>query len=321
MGGTFGLPYVWLSDDSRTHTTILKLSGRLGRVGVWLNLLGASSASAESDAARAIEEMGYGSLWFGEGPTNKEALVHAGILLAATRRIVVGTGIANIYVRDPMAMQLGALALADAYPGRFVLGMGVSHAPLVRGRGHEYGRPVATMRAYLDAMDAVEYVPPAPAEPLPRVLAALRPRMLDLARDRSDGAHPYLVPVSHTRRARTALGDGPLLVPEMAVVLEPDAERARAVAREHLAPYMALPNYAENWRMEGFGDADLAGGGSDALVDALVAWGDEDAVAGRVREHLEAGADHVLLQPLVDDLDGAVAQLGALAPLLLSRDA
>jgi probable F420-dependent oxidoreductase len=290
---------------------------RLGRVGVWLGLLGTRSAEEERAAAAEIEELGYGALWFGESPAYKEAFAHAAILLASTRRIVVATGIANIYVRDPLAMTSAAHALAEAYPGRFVLGMGVSHAPLVERRGHHYGRPLAAMRDYLDGMNRARYAPPDPAEPLARVLAALKPKMLGLARDRADGAHTYLVTPRHTARARDVLGDGPVLAPELAMVLQTDPERARVVAREHLATYLTLPNYLNNLGEEGFDDRDFADGGSDRLVDALVAWGDADAIADRVRRHLEAGADHVAVHPVTKDLGEAMSELRALAPTLL----
>ena len=173
------------------------------------------------------------------------------------------------------------------------------------------------MRAYLDAMDAARYGPPPPAEALPRVLAALRPRMLGLARDRTHGAHPYLTTPRHTARAREVLGAGPVLAPEQGFVLDTDPARARAVAREHLAPYLKLPNYVNSWREEGFEDADVADDGSDRLVDALIAWGDEAAVAARVREHLDAGADHVCVQPVTSDFARALDELRALAPAVL----
>jgi probable F420-dependent oxidoreductase len=302
---------------SETPTAIEdRLRRRLGPVGVWLTLLGTRSADEERAALAEIEELGYGAFWFGEGAASKEAFAHAGILLAAARRMVIATGIASIYVRDPIAMNNGGQALADAYPGRFVLGMGVSHAPMVQSRGHDYGRPLTAMREYLDVMDGVRYVPPPPAEPLPRMLAALRPKMLELARDRSHGAHTYLVTPKHTARARETLGTRPLLVPEQGVVLETQPQAARAVARTHLAAYLQLPNYLNSWRQEGFEEADFADGGSDRLVDALVAWGDVDAVAARVREHLDAGADHVTIQPVTTDAGRALAELRALAPAL-----
>jgi probable F420-dependent oxidoreductase len=291
------------------------IAARLGPVGVWLTLLGSRRADEERAAVAEIEELGYGALWIGEGP-NKEAFAHAGILLAASRRIVIATGIASIWARDPMAMNNGAQALAEAYPSRFVLGMGVSHGPIVQARGHDYRRPLTAMREYLDAMDAVRYRPPPPPEPLPRVLAALRPRMLELARDRTDGAHPYLVTPRHTARARGILGEERLLAPEQGVVLETDPQRAREIARAHLAGYLRLPNYVNSWREEGFDERDLADGGSDRLVDALVAWGDAEAIVARVREHLDAGADHVAIQPVTTDVARAVAELRELAPAL-----
>jgi probable F420-dependent oxidoreductase len=264
-----------------------------------------------------LEELGYGALWLGEGDSGKESFSHAAIALAATRRIVIATGISNIWVRDATAMAAGAHTLGEAFPGRFLLGLGVSHAGQLEARGHEYRRPVATMRAYLDGMEAAEYAGPRPPEPVPRVLAALRPRMIELARERTDGVHPYFVPVEHTVRARAALGPGKLLAPEQAVLLERDVGRARQLGRSHLEWYLTMPNYVENLRWLGFGDEDFARGGSDRLVDALVAWGGEDAIRARVRAHLDAGADHVCLQPIGGDGGLGVEQLRELAPALL----
>ncbi|HZQ65617.1 MAG TPA: TIGR03620 family F420-dependent LLM class oxidoreductase [Gaiellaceae bacterium] len=292
---------------------------RLGRVGVWLGRLGWMPAAVEREASARIESLGFGTLWYSESHSNKEALSHGALLLAATERITVASGIANVYARDPTAAAAGANALAEAYPGRFLLGLGVSHPTQVAPRGHEYRSPVATMRDYLDAMDAAGYEGPTPAEPFPRVLAALRPRMLELAAQRADGAHPYLVTVEHTRRARELLGNGPLLAPEQFVLLEPDASAARDAARTALSWYLQQPNYANALRWLGFGDEDLAPIASDRLVDALVAWGDEEAVAERVRAHLEAGADHVCVQPIGRGRDElGLDQLDRLAPALLA---
>jgi probable F420-dependent oxidoreductase len=299
------------SDEVRTERE------RLGRVGVWLAALRPASIEDERAAARRIEELGYGSLWCGEGVGGKEAFAHQSVLLAATERIVTGTGIANVWARHPATMQGGGATLGAAYPGRFVLGVGVSHAPLVEPSGQRYEKPLAHMVHYLDGMDAAEAGSPATALPVPRVLAALRPRMLELARQRADGAHPYFVPSVHSARAREALGPDKLLIPEQAVVLETDGTRARRVAREHMHGYLQLPNYVNNLRYLGFSEADLAEGGSDLLVDAIVAWGDEEAITRRVREHLDGGADHVLLQPL-GALPEALGQLEALAPALLA---
>jgi probable F420-dependent oxidoreductase len=285
----------------------------LGRFGVWLGSIGMLGAEAERAAARELEAAGYGAIWFGESPFNKEALSHAALLLDATEHVTVATGIASIWLRAPASAANGAATLAEAHPGRFVLGLGVSHAPLVGFLGQDYARPLTRMREYLDAMDEARYTAAPPPEPAPRVLGALAPKMLELARDRAHGAHPYLVTPEHTRRAREILATGQLLAPEQAFVLEVDPERARAVARGHLEMYLGLPNYRDNWLRTGFDEADLADGGSDRLVDALVAWGDEDAVRQRVEEHVAAGADHVALQALGDE---PVRQLTRLAPAL-----
>lgn len=291
----------------------------LGPVGVWLSALGGASAAEARDALIAVEGLGYPAVWIGEGPQNKEALSHAAILLSCTSSIVVATGIANIYARDALATKLGSLALGDAFPGRFVLGIGASHASLVTRRGHEYERPLTAMRSYLDAMDEARYLPPAPTQPVPLVLAALRRRMLELARDRADGAHPYFVPVAHTERARAILGSGPLLAPELMIVLDEQPERARAAARRVARFYLDLPNYANNLRDFGYEDEDFADGGSDRLIDAIFAWGSQDAIRQRVDEHLAAGADHVAVQPIAPSLGEAVAVLERLAPALLRR--
>src|SRR5712691_7538382 len=192
----------------------------LGRVGVWLGPLSLRPAAEMRGIARELEELGFGAIWFGEGVGTKECFTQAATLLAWTERVVVATGIANIYARDPMAMANGARTLADAYPGRFLLGLGVSHAPSVAERGHEYARPLSTMRAYLDAMDEAIFRGVEPAEPAPRVLAALGPKMLSLAAERAWGAHPYFVPVELSAMARDVMGEGPLLAPEQAFLLE-----------------------------------------------------------------------------------------------------
>jgi probable F420-dependent oxidoreductase len=290
---------------------------RLGRVGVWLASLRPATIEQERAAARRIESVGYGSLWAGEVIGGKEAFAHQSVLLNATEQIVTGTGIANIWARHPATMQAGAATLGAAFPGRFVLGIGVSHAPIVERSGQTYDRPFTRMVEYLNGMDRVTGDVPVTEIPVPRVLAALGPKMLALARDRADGAHPYFVPVEHTPVARQILGPDRLLIPEQAVVLSTDAEQARNVARSHTTTYLRLPNYVNNLRRLGYSDEDLAGAGSDRLVDAIVAWGDEEQIANRVRAHLQAGADHVLLQPL-GDLSSAVAQLERLAPAVLA---
>ena len=199
-------------------------------------------------------------------------------------------------------MACGQKTLAEAYPNRFLLGLGVSHAPLVEQlRGHRYEKPVATMRAYLDAMDQAPYrsVPP-PTKPL-RVLAALGPKMLELSRERADGAHPYNVNPEHTAQAREILGPKPYLCPEQAVVLETDADKARRIGREFLGLYLTLPNYANNFLRLGFDESDFKDGGSDRLIDAIIAWGDLNAIRNRIHAHHRAGADHVCVQVLTAD--------------------
>ncbi|MGW7003068.1 TIGR03620 family F420-dependent LLM class oxidoreductase [Streptomyces sp. NPDC054933] len=291
------------------------LKQRLGRTGVWLSSLSTVAADEERRAVAVIEELGYGTLWFGEGTAGKEALTHAAVLLSASRRLMIATGIANIYGRDATAAASGANTLSEAWQGRFLLGLGVSHLPLVSGRGHDYAKPVSTMRAYLDAMDATPFDAPLP-DPVPRVLAALRPKMLELAATRAQGAHPYFVTPEHTRRAREVLGPGPLLAPEQAVVVDTDPERARATARGYAARYLALPNYVNNLRELGFSDSDFDNGGSDALIDAVVPWGDLETLREHIREHFRAGADHVAVQPIAQRLDRQLDDLRLLAPVL-----
>lgn len=247
------------------------------------------------DIARELEQLGYSAVWFPNGPG---MLDRARELLDATSRIVVATGIASIWMHPAEEVAAAHHALAQTHPRRFLLGLGVSHAHLVnREEAGRYRRPVERMLAYLDALDAA----PTPVPREERILAALGPRMLEIARTRSVGAHPYLVTPEHTRRAREALGTGPLLAPEQAMVLETQPERARSIARTHLARYLQAPNYTNNWLRLGFTPDDFTNGGSDRLVDALVAWGSMDTIRERVAQHFHAGADHVCLQVLTAD--------------------
>ena len=295
-----------------------ELRDRLGRVGVWLGAIAMTAAAAERAAIASIEGLGYSAIWFGEGPANREAFSHAGLLLAGSERIMVASGIANIWVRDAAAASNGANALNEAYDERFLLGLGVSHAQVVNSRGHNYAKPVAAMRAYLEAIDAHHYHAPAPAHQSAVVLGALRTKMLELAREYTAGAHPYFVPSAHTARARAVLGPVPLLAPEQVVVLESDPARAREIGRRHMAGYLGLPNYLDNLRTLGFDDDDFAEGGSERLVDAIVAWGDGEAIAQRVREHLDAGADHVAVQVYAETPAAVLPHLQQLAPALLA---
>lgn len=277
------------------------LAQLLGRVGVW-SLAPDSWPAARGQAfARDVESLGYRVLWIPETGMSRDVFAHAGLLLAATQRLVIATGIANIWARDPVAMRNGERALAEAYPGRFVLGLGVSHAPVVKRRSEgTYEKPLENMRRYLEAMDKARYAAPEPAEPAPRLLAALGPKMLALAAELTVGAHPYFVPVSHTPYARRAMGPNALLAPEQAVVLETDVNTAREIARKHMAGYLRLENYANSLRRLKWSEEDIAGP-SDGLVDAIVAHGDANALVARIRAHLDGGADHVAVQVLNDD--------------------
>jgi probable F420-dependent oxidoreductase len=290
----------------------------LGRFGAWSFALQANPAAVAQSAVADLEAMGYGAVWIPESVGSKEAMSHAGLLLDGGERIVIATGIANIYARDPMAAANGCRTLAEAYPGRFVLGLGVSHAPSVAARGSTYASPVKTMRAYLDAMEAARYVGPEAPEPAPLLLAALGPRMLELAAERTDGAHPYFVPVEHTAMARSILGPEPCLAVEMTAVMETDPAEARRIARAFARHYLALPNYANNLRRIGYTDDDLAGEGSDRAIDAVIAWGDAVTIAERARQHLDAGADHVCIQlRAASSSDICLAQHRELTAILL----
>jgi probable F420-dependent oxidoreductase len=220
-------------------------------------------------------------------------------LLANTSSLIVASGIANIYARDPLATVGGQMGLNEQSGGRFLLGIGVSHQRIVAGmRGHEYGKPIETMRNYLAAMKKAPYMAPKPAETPKTVLAALGPKMLALSRDEADGAHPYNVSPAHTAQARKILGPGKWLCVEQKIILETNADRARDAARKMLAMYLQAPNYLNNWRRMGFNDADFLNGGSDRLIDDNFAWGDQAAVVNRIEEHWAAGADHVCVQSI-----------------------
>ncbi|OLT10677.1 LLM class F420-dependent oxidoreductase [Actinomadura sp. CNU-125] len=281
----------------------------LGRVGIWTFAFDGQPATRVREAAAEIEELGYGAIWFGEA-FGRDSVGQAWLLLEATRRTVVAAGIANVAFRDPIAMAGAERTLGEAFPGRYLLGLGGQRVDAESGEMDGYamppvGRPVSMMRGYLDAMDAVPAHGPVPAVPRRRVLAALGPRMLELAAERSWGAHPYFVPVEHTARARKIMGPDAFLGVEQAVVLDTDLERAREVARAHVGMYVqAAPHQRANVERFGYGEdasGGPGGGPTDRLVDAIVAHGDAETIAARVREHLAAGADHVCLQMLTAD--------------------
>jgi probable F420-dependent oxidoreductase len=259
------------------------------------------TAAAAAEFAKRVEGWGYGALWVPEA-RGRNVLVISSWLLANTKTLTVGTGIANIYGRDPQSTASGQLALAEQSGGRFLLGLGVSHVPLVEGlRGHRYGKPVETMRDYVEAMRRASYAAPRPAEIPKTVIAALGPGMLALAGSHTDGAHPYLVSPAHTKEARHLLGPDKLLCPEQTVLAETDPARARRTGRAWLGRYLEMTNYRNNLLRLGFGTPDFAGGGSDRLVDAMIAWGDAAGIRRRIDEHWAAGADHVCIQALNPD--------------------
>jgi probable F420-dependent oxidoreductase len=292
-----------------------RLRERLGRVGVWTFAFDAQRWSRVDAAAREIESLGFRALWVPEGGGSRDVTSHLALLLGATKEITVASGIANITAREPDVLNAAAVTLVDAFGDRLVLGIGVGHEYTTERRGLTWKGPLDRMHTYLDRMDASDHLP-APAHPPQRMLAALGDGMLRLAAERTLGAHTYFVPVPHTAHAREVLGPEPVLAVEQTAVLTRDRAEAFRIGRAWTADYLELPNYANNWRRLGFGD-DVGGGGSDRLVEAAIAWGDADAVARRVREHLDAGADHVCVQLVFDD-DGEVglSDLAELAPAL-----
>lgn len=292
----------------------------IGHVGIWTSALDAEPVPAVREAVLEVEELGYGAVWVPES-VRREVIANSAVLLAATTSMVVATGIANLWARDAIAMSNAQKTLTAAYPERFLLGIGVSHAPFVQANvAQTYGKPFSTMVNYLDRMDAAPYE----AAPLPvdtvRVLGALGPKMVELSGRRASGAHTYFVPPEHTADSRARLGEEALLCPELAVILETDRLLARDIARKHMATYLKLPNYRNNLLRLGFTEDDLLLPGSERLVDALVARGDEEAVRARVREHLDAGASHVCIQVLADGNSGLpMSQWRRLAPALLDQ--
>jgi probable F420-dependent oxidoreductase len=286
---------------------------KLKNLGVWAGTDGFSAADAAA-FARRLEAWGYGALWVSEA-VGREVFSACAWLLANTSELIIASGIANIYARDSFSAAAAQKGLNEQSGGRFLLGLGVSHIPLVEGvRKLQYGKPVTTMRAYLRAMAEATYQAVPPATSPITVLAALGPKMLKLAGESADGAHPYNVTPEHTRQARALLGQGKLLCVEQGAILESNPAAARATARRFLAMYLTLPNYVDNWRRLGFTDADFAGGGSDRLVDAVIVWGDEKAIRKRIDEHWQAGADHVCVQAIGQTALPDERLLGLLAP-------
>ena len=272
----------------------------IGRYGIWFGAIDALSTTAAKQAAQHIESLGFGALWVAEA-VGRDPFVSSAVLLGATTKLSVATGIANIYARDPMTMVAGQKTVAEAFPDRFLLGLGVSHGHLVAGlRKHDYSKPFSHMVDYLDRMDASRFMAQGPEHDPGRLLAALGPKMLELSASKANGAHPYFTTPEHTATARATLGADALLAPEQMVVLSTDPVEARRIARGGMKIYLGLPNYWNNLLRLGFTEDDRADGGSDRLVDAIVAWGTDAQIGARVGEHVEAGADHVCIQVLRD---------------------
>lgn len=285
-----------------------------GRIGVFAGPLNGQPSAVQREFVREMERLGYGTLWYGESLA-QEAFARGAIYLAATERLVVASGIANIWVRDAAAMANGGRTLAEAWPGRFILGIGVSHAPMMKMRGHDYARPYSAMRGYLEAMDAATWRGPEADLP-PIVLAALGPKMVGLAGERTAGAYPYFTTTAHIREVRSILGPQPFLAADLPVVLAADLAAARAIGNRHLAYYMAVANYRNNLLRLGWSETELEPPGSDALFEAIVAWGDLDRIGDEVRKRYEAGADQVVLNLVAADPSAPpFDELRRLAPL------
>ncbi|MDG1204926.1 MAG: TIGR03620 family F420-dependent LLM class oxidoreductase [Pseudomonadales bacterium] len=269
----------------------------LNKLGVWYFLDGMPSSMA-AETAKRIESLGYNTLWIPE-TAGRDPYASASWLLANTEKLNVATGIASIYHREPGVTVAGQKTLAEQSGDRFLLALGVSHQQFVEGvRKITYGKPVTTMRKYLNAMDEAPYMAFPPATEPKRLIAALGPRMLELARDKCAGAHPYFTSPKHTKMAREILGPDALLCVEQKVLLEADADIARKAARAVASVYMGLPNYRNNWLRMGLNESDFENGGSDRFIDETFAWGNLEQVRDRIEEHYAAGADHVCIQPV-----------------------
>jgi probable F420-dependent oxidoreductase len=272
----------------------------LGKFGLWF-FLDAMPAEETLKFARMGEKLGYSALWIPEA-VGRHPFAHAGYLLAQTERLILATGIANIYARDPITMAAGARSLAEQSGGRFILGIGVSHKHLVTGlRGHDYSKPYSYMAEYLSKMKTSMYKAAPPKEEPPILLAALHPKMLALAAGEANGTHTYFTTPEHTAKFRSAIGAKPWICAAQAVILETDAARARDAARNYMQIYLRAPNYIRSVKNVGFTDADVAENGSDRLVDAIVAWGTADKIRERIDAHLKAGANHVCILPVRAD--------------------
>ena len=272
----------------------------LGRIGLWTFALDVQPMAKAQEAAAEIDEMGFGTVWLPEA-VGREIFSSSALILSATKNIKVASGIASIAARTAHTMQSGWKTLSEAFPGRFVLALGVSHSHMVT-KLHKlsYDKPYSNMVEYLDVMDKSPYAGAAPQSPMYRMIGALGPKMLQLSAERTAGAHPYFTTPQHTAEARALMGAKPLIAPEIAVIFETDKDKARATARKFMSTYTRLPNYANSLMRLGFTQDDVTNQ-SDRLVDEIVTWGTLDKIAARIKEHHDAGANHVCVQVLTHD--------------------
>ncbi|MGH7908120.1 MAG: TIGR03620 family F420-dependent LLM class oxidoreductase [Candidatus Binataceae bacterium] len=272
----------------------------ISKTGLWF-FLDAMNANDTAEFARSGEKLGYSMLWIPEA-VGRDPFAHAAYMLTKTERLIVSTGIANIYARDPLTMSSGAKTVGELSGSRFVLAVGVSHKHLVSGlRGHDYSKPYSYMREYLSKMKSAPYKSVAPREEVPILIGAINPKMIALAASETQGTHTYFCTPEHTARTRAAMGPKPWICAAQAVILETDAEAARAAARNYMQVYLRAPNYLKNLRSLGWSDADFANNGSDKLVDAIVAWGIAEKIQERIDAHRKAGATHVCIIPVRTD--------------------
>lgn len=280
--------------------SLARLGGiRPGRIGLFAGSLAGQPAAVQREVVAEMDRLGYGTLWYQEA-VGRESFAQAAIYLSAGTRIVVASGIANIYARDPQAMSAGGRTLAEAWPGRFILGVGVSHGPPVTARGHDYTKPFSAMRRYLDAMDTAVWRGPE-GPPPPIVLAALGPRMVALAAERTAGAYPYFTTTDHVRAIREQMGPEAFLAADLPIVLAGDRRAARAAGDQHTVRYLRAANYRNNLLRLGWSAQDVEAPGSDRLFDAVIAWGGIAAIRRRVDAHFAAGADQVVLNIVIAD--------------------
>ena len=288
----------------------------LGRVGLWTGVLDSMPSSAANELCAEAAELGFQTIWIPEA-VGRDPFVTAMRVLENTTNVKIATGIANIYARDAMTMANAQRSIEEAHPGRFLLGLGVSHLHLVEWvRKHDYSKPLTYMREYLELMHKARFMAVGPNDLPEIVLAALGPKMLELAASETAGAHPYFVPPEHTEFAREVMGPDALLYPEQMVVIEEDPDTARSIARQHMKTYTALPNYANNLIRLGYEAGDIENL-SNNVVDAVVVWGTMDSIRARVQAHFDAGADHVCVQVLTEEPNQVPDGWRTLAPVLI----